>query len=515
MQHKFLQHVVPAKATRREWIGLAVIAIPCLIYSMDLTVLYLAVPEIVADLRPSAAGLLWIVDIYGFMVAGALVTMGTLGDRIGRRKVLLIGAAAFGITSVFAAYSTSTEMLIVARALQGLSAATLAPSTLSLIRNMFLDAEERAFAIGIWVASFSAGAVVGPVFGGFILAHFWWGAVFLINVPVMLMLLILGPILLPEFRDPNAGRMDLVSAGLSVIAVLGVIYGIKRLAEDGWAPLPFASIVVGLAVAAIFFRRESRLADPLIDVTLFSTPAFSAALATNVLGLFMVLGSFLFITQYLQLVLLMNPMQAGLWMAPSGIVFALGSMAAPLLVRRFKPSHVIALGLLLSAAGFAALTQIADAKTPWLLFAGMMAFCIGLSPIGAITTDLVMGAAPAERAGAASAISETSFELGGALGIAVLGSLFTFVYGRTFLAADQGALPAAAIERARDGLGSAVDAAYVLPNEQAAQLLATARSAFVYAFEVTSAVSAVCALLAAILAATLLRRAGMPRESSH
>src|SRR6185436_15379660 len=192
---------VPAKATRREWIGLAVIAIPCLIYSMDLTVLYLAVPEIVADLRPSAAGLLWIVDIYGFMVAGALVTMGTLGDRIGRRKVLLIGAAAFGITSVFAAYSTSTEMLIVARALQGLSAATLAPSTLSLIRNMFLDAQERAFAIGIWVASFSAGAVVGPVFGGFILAHFWWGAVFLINVPVMLMLLILGPILLPEFRD--------------------------------------------------------------------------------------------------------------------------------------------------------------------------------------------------------------------------------------------------------------------------------------------------------------------------
>jgi DHA2 family multidrug resistance protein-like MFS transporter len=184
-------------------------------------------------------------------------------------------------------------------------------------------------------------------------------------------------------------------------------------------------------------------------------------------------------------------------------------------VRRFKPSHVIALGLLLSAAGFAALTQIAEAKTPWLLFAGMMAFCIGLSPIGAITTDLVMGAAPAERAGAASAISETSFELGGALGIAVLGSLFTFVYGRTFLAAEQGALPAAALERARDGLGSAVDAAYVLPNEQAAQLLATARSAFVYAFEVTSAVSAVCAVLAAILAATLLRRAGMPRESSH
>jgi DHA2 family multidrug resistance protein-like MFS transporter len=514
MPHDVSLQAAPAKASRREWIGLAVIAIPCLIYSMDLTVLYLAVPEIVADLKPSAAGLLWIVDIYGFMVAGALVTMGTLGDRIGRRKVLLIGAAAFGVTSVLAAYSTTAEMLIVARALQGLAAATLAPSTLSLIRNMFLDPQERAFAIGIWVASFSAGAVVGPVFGGLILAHFWWGAVFLINVPVMLMLLVLGPVLLPEFRDPNAGHMDVLSAAQSVVAVLGVIYGIKRLAEDGWALLPVVSILVGLAVAVIFFRRERRLADPLIDVSLFSTPAFSAALATNVLGLFMVLGSFLFITQYLQLVLLMDPLKAGLWMAPSGIVFALGSMAAPLLVRRFKPSRVIAIGLLLSAVGFAALTQIAGAQTPWLLFAGMMAFCIGMSPIGAITTDLVMAAAPPERAGAASAISETSFEFGGALGIAVLGSLFTFVYGRMFLAADHGGLPAPAIERARDGLGSAVDTAYTLPNEQATQLLATARAAFVYAFEVTSAVSAVCAVLAAIFAATLLRRAGIPREGS-
>lgn len=514
MQQKNAQDA-PRKATRRDWIGLAVIAIPCLIYSADLTVLYLAIPEIVADLKPSAAQLLWIVDIYGFMVAGALVTMGTLGDRIGRRKVLMIGAAAFGATSVLAAYSTSSEMLIFARALQGLAAASLAPSTLSLIRNMFLDPEERAFAIGIWVASFSAGAVVGPVFGGLILAHFWWGAVFLVNLPVMLMLLVVGPILLPEFRDPNAGRMDVLSAGLSVIAVLGVIYGIKRFAEDGWALLPFVSILVGLMVGALFFWRESRMADPLIDVRLFSTPAFTAALATNVLGLFMVLGSFLFITQYLQLVLLMDPLRAGLWMAPSGLVFALGSMAAPVLVRHFKPSWVIAIGLLLSAVGFAMLTQIADAKTPWLLFYGMMAFCIGLSPIGAITTDLVMGAAPPERAGAASAISETSFELGGALGIAVLGSLFTFVYGRHFLAADHGALPAVAIEQARDGLGSAVDAAYVLSNDQAAQLLATARASFVYAFEVTSAVSAVFAAFAAILAATLLRSAGMPKVTSH
>jgi DHA2 family multidrug resistance protein-like MFS transporter len=510
MHQQAASHAGP-KATRRDWIGLAVIAIPCLIYSMDLTVLYLAVPQIVADLKPSAAGLLWIVDIYGFMVAGALVTMGTLGDRVGRRRVLLIGAAAFGLTSVLAAYSTSAEMLIFARALQGLAGAALAPSTLSLIRNMFLDPQERATAIGIWVASFSAGAVIGPVFGGLILAHFSWGAVFLINVPVMLMLLILGPVLLPEFRDPNAGHMDVLSAAQSVVAVLGVIYGIKRFAEDGLALLPFLSILVGLAVAVIFFRRERRLADPLIDVRLFSTPAFSAALATNVLGLFMLLGSFLFITQYLQLVLGMGPQEAGLWMAPSGIVFALGSLAGPVLVRHFHPSTVIASGLLMSAFGFAALTQIAAAQSPWILFAGMMIFCVGLSPIGAITTDLVMGAAPAERAGAASAVSETSFEFGGALGIAVLGSLFTFVYGSAMRAVDLQALPFGAVESARDGLGGAVDAAHVLPPDQAAQLLTAARASFVYAFEVTSAVSTLCALLAAIFAATLLRNAGQRR----
>jgi DHA2 family multidrug resistance protein-like MFS transporter len=498
-------HDAPRRATRRDWIGLAVIAIPCLIYSMDLTVLYLAIPEIVADLRPSASQLLWIVDIYGFMVAGALVTMGTLGDRIGRRKVLMIGAAAFGLASLFVAFSTSTHMLIAARALQGLSAAALAPSTLSLIRNMFLDPKERAFAIGIWVASFSAGAVVGPVFGGIILSHFWWGAVFLINVPVMLMLLVLGPMLLPEFRDPKAGHLDIVSAGLSVVAVLGVIYGIKRLAEDGWAVLPLLSILVGLVVAVVFFRREQRMANPLIDVRLFSTPGFSAALLTNILGLFMVLGSFLFITQYLQLVLLMSPLQAGLWMAPSGIVFALGSVAAPRMVRLYQPARVIAIGLLLGAAGFAALTQIGGTTTPWLLFFGMLTFCTGMSPVGAVTTDLVMSAAPPERAGAASAISETSFELGGALGIAVLGSLFTFIYGHAFLGADHGALPAAAILQARDGLGAAVDAAYSLPDAQAADLLAIARKAFVHAFEVVSAVSTVCALIAAYIAATMLR----------
>src|SRR5688572_13534456 len=219
------------RARPRDWIGLAVLALPCLLYSMDLTVLNLAVPHLSADLEPSSSQLLWIVDIYGFLVAGSLITMGTLGDRIGRRRLLLIGTVAFGSASVLAAFSSSARMLIVARALMGVAAATLAPSTLSLIRNMFLDPKERTFAVGVWIASFSAGGAVGPLLGGLLLEHFEWGSVFLLNVPVMLLLLVLGPLLLPEFRDPNAGRLDLVSAALSLVAVLAVIFGIKKFAE--------------------------------------------------------------------------------------------------------------------------------------------------------------------------------------------------------------------------------------------------------------------------------------------
>src|SRR5512145_2618073 len=221
------------KATRREWIGLAVIALPCMLYSMDLTVLNLAVPQLSVDLQPTSAQLLWIIDIYGFLVAGSLITMGTLGDRIGRRRLLMIGAAAFGIGSVLAAFSTSAEMLIATRALLGLAGATLAPSTLSLIRNMFLDPHQRTFAIGVWVTSYSVGGAIGPLLGGIVLQYFWWGAVFLIGVPVMVLLLAVGPVLLPEFRDPRAGRLDLASAALSLGAVLAAIWGLKRIAEHG------------------------------------------------------------------------------------------------------------------------------------------------------------------------------------------------------------------------------------------------------------------------------------------
>src|SRR5712671_2517840 len=319
----------PARAGRREWIGLAVLALPCMLYSMDLTVLDLAIPSLTADLKPSSTQLLWIIDIYGFLVAGSLITMGTLGDRIGRRRMLLIGAAAFAAGSVLAAFSRSAEMLIATRALLGVAGATLAPSTLSLIRNMFLDPRQRTVAIGIWVTSYSVGAAIGPLLGGILLQYFWWGSVFLIGVPVMLLLLVLGPVLLPEFRDPAAERLDLFSAALSLAAVLLVIYGLKRVAEHGLGWVPAFTIVTGLAVGAAFLRRQRALAHPLIDLRLFRSRTFSASLAVYLLGTLVAFGAYIYIAQYLQLVLGLPPLQAGLATVPSMAAFVVGSMLVP------------------------------------------------------------------------------------------------------------------------------------------------------------------------------------------
>jgi DHA2 family multidrug resistance protein-like MFS transporter len=498
--------VASPRASRREWIGLAVIALPCLLYSMDLTVLNLAVPSLSADLKPTSSQLLWIVDIYGFLVAGSLITMGTLGDRIGRRRLLLIGAAAFGVASVLAAFSTSAGMLIATRALLGIAGATLAPSTLSLIRNMFHDPGERTVAIGVWISSYSVGAAIGPLLGGFLLEHFWWGSVFLVGVPVMVLLMVVGPVLLPEYRDPKPGRLDLTSVALSLAAVLPVIYGLKQIAEDGMRGLPALSIVAGLVAGAVFVRRQRMLADPLIDLRLFRAPAFSAALATYTLATFVAFGSFVFIAQYLQLVLGLSPLQAGLWTAPFAGGFILGSMLTPIIARRVRPAFVMGAGSALAAVGFAAVTQVDGASGLAVLVAGFVIFSLGLAPVFTLATDMIVGTAPPERAGAASAISETGSEFGGALGIAILGSIGIAVYRSEVTDAIPDGLPPEAAEAARDTLGGALAAAGQLPDQLGAGLLDAAREAFAQSLQLIAATSAAVAVGIAILAAVLLRR---------
>lgn len=427
-----------AQATRREWIGLAVIALPCLLYSMDLTVLNLALPALSADLRPSGVQLLWIVDIYGFLVAGSLLTMGTLGDRIGRRRLLLIGAAVFGVASVLAAFSTSAEMLIAMRAVLGVAGATLAPSTLSLIRNMFHDPQERTFAISVWITSYSVGAAIGPLMGGLLLEYFWWGSVFLLAVPVMVLLLAVGPTLLPEYRDPEAGALHLPSAALSLAAVLALIFGLKQAAQDGMGWLPALSLAAGAVLAAVFVRIQNSIDDPLIDLRLFRVPAFSAALGIYMFATFVGFGIFVFMSQYLQVVLGMSPLVAGLWTVPFALGFVVGSLLSPRLVRVMHPATAMMGGLVIAAAGYLLLTQVSSTSGPFVLAVGMVLQAIGCAPVFTLTNDIIIGAAPPQRAGAAAGISETASEVGGALGIALLGSLATAVYGSAF---TRGALP--------------------------------------------------------------------------
>jgi DHA2 family multidrug resistance protein-like MFS transporter len=496
------------RAGRREWIGLAVLTLPCLLYAMDLTVLNLAVPHLSVDLRPSSTQLLWIVDVYGFMVAGLLITMGTLGDRIGRRRLLLAGAAAFGVASLLAALSTSAGMLIAARALLGVAGATVAPSTLSLIRNMFLDPRQRTVAISVWITSFSVGGAIGPLAGGVLLEWFWWGSVFLLAVPVMALLLVLGPMLLPEFRDPQAGRLDLVSAGMSLAAVLAVVWGLKQLAQDGPGWPSAVSIVVGLAVGVAFVRRQHGLADPLLDLRLFRVPAFSAALTTNVLSFFVGFGALLFVAQYLQLVLGLSPLGAGLWMLPSSVGFIVGSMLTPLLARRARPGVVMAGGLGLAAVGFGLLTQLGTDRADGLavLVSGSVVFSLALAPVDTLATDLAVGSAPPERAGAASALAETSAEFGGALGIAVLGSIGIAIYRGQMAHALPAGVPPQAAAAARDTLGGAVAAAGQLPDQLGQALLGAARQAFTQGLHLAFAISAAAAVAVAVLAAVLLRR---------
>jgi DHA2 family multidrug resistance protein-like MFS transporter len=494
-----------ARAGRKEWIGLAVLFLPCLLISMDISVLFFALPFISAELEPTGTQQLWIMDIYGFVLAGMLITMGAVGDRIGRRRLLMMGATAFSAASVIAAYSTSAEMLIMTRALLGLAGATLMPSTLALIRNMFHDPGQRKTAIAIWTAAITGGTIIGPIVGGFLLEHYWWGSAFMINVPAMALLLALAPVLLPEFRAAKTGAFDVLGALLSLIAVLPVIYGVKRMAVDGFEPIPAAALGAGLLVGVAFVHRQRTYAHPLIDITLFRSRAFSGSILINVVGMFCLIGYALFTTQYLQLVLGLRPFTAALWSlaASPAIMVAVGVAAT--LGRSLRPAVIIGGGLLFSSVGFVLLSQVrVDSPVAVVLIAAGV-LVSGIIVASTLTADLVLTAAPPERAGTASALSETGSELGAALGMAILGTIGAAVYHHEMADVVAPGLPPEGLHAARETLAGADAVAGQLPGPAGDALLDAARHAFTQGMSVASMAGAVLMVATAIAAVILLR----------
>ncbi|WP_344632664.1 MFS transporter [Streptomyces glaucosporus] len=485
------------KAGRREWLGLLVLVLPALLLSVDLTVLYLALPHLAEDLQPSSTQQLWILDIYGFMLAGLLVTMGTLGDRIGRRKLLMIGGAAFGVASVLAAYSTSPEMLIATRALLGIAGATLAPSTVSLITNMFKDPKQRGTAIAVWTGCFVGGGVFGPILGGFMMSSFWWGSVFLLAVPVMALLLVAGPLLLPEYRNPGAGRLDPLSVGLSLVTIIPLIYGVKELAR-GWTPEAAAALVVGVVFGVLFVGRQRRLEDPLLDLGLFRIRIARGVMVLSLLVGTITGGSLLLVNLQLQMVEGLSPWSTGLWLVPGalGTLVAIGVSTG--LARTIRPAYLMAGGLLVSAAGYVVLSQVPGDDSLVMVVIGAVLINAGLGPTLALGYDMLLGAAPPEKTGSASALSETSGEFGVAAGIALMGSIGTLVY-RDQIAVPDG-LPAEAASAARESITNAVAVAQRLSDPVAGELIASARGAFTSGLNAVGTLAAVTFVVLATLA---------------
>jgi DHA2 family multidrug resistance protein-like MFS transporter len=494
-----------ARATWREWAGLAVLALPTLLVSLDIFVMLLALPQLSEQLGANSSQQLWIMDVYGFMVAGLMITMGTVGDRIGRRKLLLTGAALFGVASVIASQATSPEMLIVARAVLGIAGAAVSPSTLSLITNLFHNPKQRATAIGIWAGCFVVGAIIGPVVGGAMLAHFWWGSVFLLGVPAMLLLLVLGPILLPEYRDPSAGWLDLASVALSLAAILPFIYGLKELARHGWQPLPIIAIVVGAVFAVRFASRQYALADPLLDLRMFTNRQFSISLGGLLTCAMLSGATMVFTAQHFQLVNGLSPLRAGLALLPGMVTSIVSVQVAPLLARRIRPAYLIGAGLAVMAIGMVVITRSGPADGPTTLIVGFAISCLGGGPLVALGTNLVLSSVPEEKAGSASGVVQTNSEFGYALGIAVMGSLGTLVYRNQIADKVPSELPATAADAARESLTGAVTVARDLPEHLSAALLAAARDAFSSGLHTVAAVTGVAVAGMAVLIIIQLR----------
>ncbi len=488
------------RADWRGWAALAVLMLPVLLVSVDNTVLSFALPAIALDLEPTSTQQLWIIDAYPLVLASLLVTMGTLGDRFGRRRMLLIGATGFAVVSVLAAFAPSAALLVAARALMGVFGAMLMPSTLSSLRAIFRDREQRRIAIAIWAAGFSAGSALGPIVGGILLEHFAWGSVFLLAVPVLIPLLVLAPLLVPESRDPEPGRVDALSIVLSLATMVPIVYGIKELAVHGASLVVAALFAAGLVAGVLFVRRQHRLETPMLDMSLFRQGTFSGSVVVNLLSVVGLVGFLYFVAQHLQLVVGLSPLQSGLVLVPGLAAMIIAGLVVVPFASRYPARVIVPIALAFSVGAYL-LVAFATADLA-LLIVAFVALGIGIGAAETVSNELILSSAPSAKAGAASAVSETAYELGAVLGTAILGGLLAALY-RAQLVLPEG-LPAGAADAARETLAGAMAVAGTLPDAQADALREAAASAFDSGIVVTALIGAALIVLAAVVAATSL-----------
>lgn len=494
---------VQTPRSRRRWAALAVLMLPVLLVSVDNTVLAFALPAISSALRPSGTGLLWVIDAYPLVLAGLLIPMGSLGDRFGRRRMLALGSTGFALVSVAAAFSPTTEVLIATRAALGLFGAMLMPPTLSLLRSIFIDRNERRLAIAVWATAFAGGAALGPIVGGVLLEHFWWGSIFLIAVPILLPLLVLMPVLIPESKDPNPGRIDPVSIVLSLTTMAPLVYGIKSLATDGPNGVGVAALVVAVVSGVIFVRRQGARPDPMLDIDLFRRRSFSGAVLVNLLSVVAFVGFIFFISQHLQLVVGLSPVEASLVLVPGLLAMMLAGLGVVPIAKRVRPSIVVTLALCVSAVGYLLVALSAGEAPVWLLLVSFVVLSIGIGAAETVSNELIIATAPAAKVGAASAVSETAYEVGAVLGTAVLGTILTVSY-RNGVEVPAG-LDASDAASASETLGGAVAVAETLPADVAASLLESGRAAFDSGVALTSSIGVGLVLAAAAISAFFLR----------
>lgn len=493
------------KATTRTWVGLAVLVLPMLLIAIDGVVLIFALANITEDLGATGTQQLWILDIYSLILAGMLITMSSLGDRFGRRKVLLTGAVIFAIASVIGALSTAPEMLIAARALLGFSGAMIMPGTLSLIRNMFLDRNERRTAMAVWSAAGALGAAAGPIVGGWLIDQFTWHAVFLMNIPVMVLLLILGPILVPESKNPNPGRIDILSIVLSLVGMFSFVYGVKTFAEGDNPGLAVVTFFAGLALLTWFVVRQLRLPVPMINVRLFKVRSFTGAVVTDLLSVFSLVGAMFALTQFLQLVVGLSVMESALWMLPQALVSACAGFIAAALVKRIPTAALVSTGVFITAGGFAMLLTINPDTQPWFIAITLSLVGLGAGVGMTLTNDLIMSSVKPEHSGQAAALSETAYELGTAFGTAILGSALMSFYRTGFTDLAPAGLGEEVINTARETLAAAHLMSLELPGELGAQLFNAATNAFSHALGWTGGIAALILAGVAVFAGFMLR----------